>query len=455
MKLLFSNMLTHTGWFQDVLVEVDPRGMIVSLTTGAPEGQAPRIRGVAVPGVPNAHSHAHQRLMAGLAEAGSGRGDFMRWREVMYRMVSRIDPAGFEAVAALAYMEMLKAGYTSVAEFHYLHHDVDGSPYPQPEELGLRCIAAAREAGIAMTLLPVLYVHGGFGARPADAEQNRFTCDPSLYMDIYTALHQAAGGQPGLRLGFAPHSLRAADTTLIQKMLTQVRRVDPDAPAHIHVAEQRSEVDACVAWCGARPVQHLLDEVDVDRRWNLVHATHTNDAERRAMAAVRAAVVLCPTTEANLGDGLFAGREWLELNGAFAVGSDSQVTRCPAEELRLLEYAQRLATQSRLVLSANGGGSVGRFLLDGVLTGGARGLGQPCGVLEVGARADIVVLDEDHPALIARSGDDVLDSWIFSGGAACVRDVFVGGRQVVSDRRHVNESAIIDRYRKAAESLLS
>ena len=475
-KLLFSKMLTHRGWARDVLVEIDHQGMIAGLTTGSRDTKTPRIGGVAIPGVPNAHSHAHQRLLAGLAETGNGRGDFMRWRELMYTMVRKIDPESFEGVAALAYMEMLKAGYTSVAEFHYLHHDVNGSPYTQPEEMGLRCIAAAREAGIAMTLLPVLYVHGGFGARPAGTEQQRFVCDSSLYMDIYSALHNVVDGQPPLRLGLAPHSLRAVDETLIREVLATVRQVDPWAPVHVHIAEQRSEVEACMAWCGARPVQRLLDQVDVDARWNLVHATHTTDAERRSLAACQATVVLCPSTEANLGDGVFAAREWFELNGTFAVGTDSQVTLCPAEELRLLEYAQRLATESRLVLSAPGGGSVGRFLLQGALKGGARSMGHPpgsmghppgsmghppgsvggpCGMLAEGARADIVVLDDEHPSLIARTGDDVLDSWIFSGGASCVRDVFVAGKRVVSDHRHVNESAIVGRYRTAAESLLS
>ena len=233
-----------------------------------------------------------------------------------------------------------------------------------------------------------------------------------------------------------------------------MRQVEPAAPAHIHVAEQRSEVEACLAWCGARPVQRLLDQVDVDARWNLVHATHMNESERKALAGTGAAVVVCPTTEANLGDGVFGAREWLELDGTFAVGSDSQVSISPADELRMLEYAQRLLTESRLVLLPSGGGSVGRFLLDGALAGGARSLGQRCGALGEGGRADVVVLDKEHPALVARSDDDLLDAWIFTGGAACVRHVFVGGRQVVNDRCHVNESSIVNRYRDAAERLL-
>ena len=454
MKRLFSKMLTNEGWAHNALVQVDPRGVITALHTDANDTSVPRIDGVAIPGVPNAHSHAHQRLLAGLAESGAGRGDFMRWRELMYRAVGKYDPDTFEAVAALAYMEMLKAGYTSVAEFHYLHHDVDGSPYSQPAEMGLRCLAAARATGIAVTLLPVLYAYGGFGPRPADLGQARFVCERDQYMDIFVALCQAAEGESGHRVGFAPHSLRAADDALIREVLRAVRQIEPGAPAHIHVAEQNSEVEACLAWCGARPVQRLLDEVDIDARWNLVHATHMNRSERDALACTGATVVVCPTTEANLGDGVFAAPEWLERNGSFAVGSDSQVSISPADELRLLEYAQRLATESRLVLLPSAGGSVGRFLLDGAWAGGANSLGQPCGTLAEGERADIVVLDEDHPALVARSDDDLLDAWIFSGGSACVRHVFVGGRQVVDDRRHLDEASIVNRYRDAAACLL-
>ncbi len=446
-------MLTQDGWSPDVLVEIDPQGGICSIEPKARDGSAPRIPGIAIPGVPNAHSHAHQRLIAGLAEGGSG-SDFLRWRELMYRVVGKMDPDSFQAIAELAYMEMLKSGYTSVGEFHYLHHAPDGSPYSRPAEMGLRCIEAARETGIAMTLLPSLYAYGGFGSRPAQPEQARFLCDPATYMKIYCSLHAAVAGLGDVRVGFAPHSLRAVNEKLLQEVLAEVHREDPGAPVHIHVAEQRREVDACLEWCGASPVQRLMDTAPVDAGWNLVHATHMSNAERRALAAAQAAVVLCPSTEANLGDGVFAAREWLELNGAFAIGSDSQVTICPADELRLLEYGQRLVGETRNGLAVESGRSLGGFLLNRVLDAGAQALAQPCGVLSEGARADIVVLDEEHPALIGRTGDDVLDSWIFAGGAGCVRDVFVGGRHVVSDHRHVNQSAIVGRYRKAAESLL-
>ena len=452
-SLLFSRALTPDGWRDDVRVDLGGRGMICSLEPGCSDLSLAAIGGVAIPGVPNAHSHAHQRLLAGLAEAGAGNDSFIRWRELMYQVVSRIDPDSFQAVAALAYMEMLKSGYTSVAEFHYLHHDTDGGYFARPAEMGMRCIAAADDAGIALTLLPGLYAHGGFGGAPTGPEQARFVCDPERYLEIYSALHRAVEDRPAMRLGFAPHSLRAVDDGLLQEALAAVLGIDPDAPVHMHVAEQRSEVDDCLAWCGASPVQRLLDSVAVDARWNLVHATHMSDAERRALAASQAAVVLCPTTEANLGDGAFSAREWLDLNGRFSIGSDSQITISPADELRLLEYAQRLASESRNVLAGESAVSLGRSLLEGALQGGAAGLGQSCGVLEEGARADIVVLDSEHPALIARDGDTVLDSWIFSGGAACVRDVFVGGRQVVSEGRHVNEPQIVARYRKAAEAL--
>ena len=453
-SLLFSRALTPDGWRDHVRIDLDGEGTIRSLQPGCSDDSVPTIGGVAIPGVPNAHSHAHQRLLAGLAEAGAGNDSFMLWRELMYRVVSRIDPDSFQAVAALAYMEMLKSGYTSVAEFHYLHHDTNGAAYARSAEMGLRCVAAAEEAGIALTLLPCLYAHGGFGAAPAGPGQARFVCDSERYLEIYSELARAVEDRPGMRLGFAPHSLRAVDESLLREALSTVRQIDPDAPVHIHVAEQRAEVDTCLAWCGTPPVQCLLDNVAVDARWNVVHATHMSDAERRALAATQAAVVLCPTTEANLGDGAFSAREWMDLDGRFSIGSDSQVTISPADELRLLEYAQRLFYGSRNVLTGRPGRSVGRNLLEGALRGGAAGLAQPCGVLEEGARADIVVLDSEHPALIARDGDQVLDSWIFSGGAACVRDVFVAGRQVVSEGRHLNEPQIVARYRQAAEALL-
>ena len=453
-SLLFSRALTPDGWRDNLRVEVDGQGLIRSLEPGCSDTSLPAVGGVAIPGVPNAHSHAHQRLLAGLAETGSGRNSFLRWRELMYRVTSRIDPDSLQAVAALAYMEMLKSGYTSVAEFHYLHHGADGAPYAQPAEMGLRCIAAAEEAGIALTLLPSLYAYGGFGPAPAKPEQARFLCGSERYLEIYAALRHEARNRPGMRLGYAPHSLRAVDMPLLREALAAVRQLDADAPVHMHAAEQRAEVEACLAWCGASPVQLLLDSVAVDGRWNLVHATHMSDAERRALAASRAAAVLCPTTEANLGDGAFAAGEWLDSDGRFSIGSDCQVTICPAQELRLLEYAQRLTCESRNVLADGSGQSLGRTLLEGALKGGAAGLAQRCGVLEAGARADIVVLDSEHPALIARRGDSILDSWIFSGGAACVREVFVGGRLVVSEGRHVNERQIVARYREAAEALL-
>ena len=453
-ELLFSKMLTDKGWSRNVLVEIDSQGMIRRIDADMDGAQAQMIGGVAIPGVPNAHSHAHQRLLAGLAETGAGQDSFTRWRELMYRIVGRIVPDRFQAVAALAYMEMLKSGYTSVAEFHYLHHEAGGSPYAQPAEMGLRCIDAAENAGIALTLLPSLYAYGGFGPAPAGVGQARFVCDAGGYMDIYSALAKAVEDRPEVRLGFAPHSLRAVDEPLLKEVLAGVRQTDPDAPVHMHVAEQRSEVEDCLAWCGATPVQRLLDSIAVDAHWNLVHATHMSDSERSALAATQASVVLCPTTEANLGDGTFPARKWLDLEGRFSIGSDSQIMISPTAELRLLEYAQRLASESRNVLAEESGESLGRVLLECALMGGAVALAQRCGVLEEGARADIVVLDSEHPALIARDGDEVLDSWIFAGGAACVRDVFVGGRQVVSGGRHVNEPEIVARYREAARALL-
>ncbi|WP_446831799.1 formimidoylglutamate deiminase [Candidatus Foliamicus sp.] len=452
-ELLFSKLLAPGGWLEDALVAFDSRGLITQVVSEVRHSSARRISGLAVPGMPNAHSHAHQRLLAGLAESGQASDSFARWRQQMHRMLQAIDPGRFQAVAALAYMEMLKSGYTSVAEFHYLHHAPGGLPYAQPAEMGQRCIAAAQQSGIALTILPSLYAHGGFN-QAAGPQQSRFACGVDAYLDIFSALHKDTCGAPGMNIGYAPHSLRAVDETMMQRALEGAREIAPQAPVHIHVAEQKSEVEGCLAWRQARPLQFLLDRMDVDSSWHLVHATHANAVELRALARSGATVVLCPTTEANLGDGLFSIRAWLDMNGKIAIGSDSQITINPADELRLLEYAQRLLRESRNVLAAPGSASIGRSLLEGAAGGGAGSLAQPCGAVQEGSRADIVVLDEDHPALVARDGDQALDSWIFSGGAACVRDVFVGGKQVVEKGRHVNEQAILARYREAAESLL-
>lgn len=436
--LFLDAALLPDGWAQDVLVGCDEAGRIISITPGAaPPTSAERLPGVALPGVPNLHSHAPQRAIAGLGErSGSGPDSFWSWREAMYRAVGRTGPEELQAIAVQLYIEMLQAGYTTVAEFHYLHHDKDGRPYADPAEMSRRLVAAARTAGIRLLLLPVLYVTGGFGGAAPVTGQRRFLHDPSGFLGLVQTLRRDAATIPTVTVGVAPHSLRAVNPD----RLAELAGATPDGPIHIHVAEQQREVEECLAAYGRRPVELLAETVALDKRWCLIHATHVNAAETGALARSGAVAGLCPTTEANLGDGLFPAEAYMAAGGRLGVGSDSHISINPVEELRWLEYGQRLFSQRRAVLSGGPMRSVGRTLLEAVLAGGAQACGGG-GALAVGQPADIAVLDADHPLLAARDGDAVLDSWIFAGNTALVRHVAVGGRVVVRDRHHREQDA--------------
>jgi formimidoylglutamate deiminase len=441
-KVGFASALLPEGWRQGVEIEIDDRGMIAAVHSGSSKP----LKGIAIPAMPNVHSHAHQRLMAGLAEkAGPGADSFWTWREAMYGFALRIGPEDLEAVAAQLYIEMLKAGFSVVGEFQYLHHQPNGQPYDNPAELSLRCIAAAERAGISMTMLPALYRYGGFGRQEPQPGQRRFINDAGQFLNIYNKLSE----MPGIKLGIAPHSLRAADTALVNAVVAAVVA----GPIHIHIAEQLKEVEDCRHWCGKRPVELLLGEFELSSRWCCIHATHMTGEETKRLAETGAIVGLCPTTEANLGDGIFPGHQYLEAKGNIAIGSDSHISVSPAEDLRQLEYSQRLRDHARNVLAAAPGQSTGRKLYEAALKGGAQATAQPVGAIAPGYRADIVVLDLDHPALIGREGDDILDSWIFSGGNACVKDVYVAGKEVIKDRHHEREEEILNGFRAAVKRL--
>lgn len=455
-KLKFASALLPSGWTSDVTLSLDGDGMITDVAAGDPNNTAKALKGFAIPAVPNVHSHAHQRLMAGLAEvAGPGADSFWTWREVMYGFALKLGPEDLEAVAAQLYVEMLKSGSTIVGEFQYLHHQPDGSPYKEPAELSLRCLAAAEEAGIAITMLPTLYAYGGFGGQKPTEGQRRFINDANRYLKILSSLDKASKGHGLRQLGISPHSLRAVTRELLNEVIDGLDGMGrASAPIHIHVAEQTKEVDDCIAWSkGTRPVEYLLDNFTLSSRWCGIHATHMTADETKRMAVSGMIAGLCPTTEANLGDGTFPADLFLKNKGAIAIGSDSHISVSPAEDLRQLEYSQRLRDRTRNALAAGPGKSTGRTLLDAALKGGAKSMAQPVGVLAPGYRADIAVLDDEHPALIGRSGDSVLDSWIFSGGNACVRDVFVAGEPVVTDRRHIKEEAIEKKFRAAVKRL--
>lgn len=448
--------LLPSGWRADVRLEVDGRGFLSAVEPGARAGDGERLPGAVLPGVPNLHSHAFQRALAGLAEGGRGADvpdGFRGWRELMYRFLARLDPEDVEAIAAQLYVEMLLSGYTSVAEFHYLHRARDGTPYREPAETSLRLLEAARTAGIGLTLLPCLYTSGGFGGEPAAEGQRRFLTSVDELFGIVDRVAATVDDDPRVRLGLALHSLRAVTPPELDDAVAAARSRDREAPIHVHAAEQAREVEDCLAWSGGRPVEWLLENAPVDRSWCVVHATHVDEREVRALAASGAVAGLCPSTEANLGDGLFPLAAYLEAGGRFGIGSDSHVSVSPVEELRWLEYGQRLASGRRGVAAGRADASTGARLFGDAVGGGAAALGQPVGELAPGARADWVVLDADHPSLVGRGGDRLLDAWIFSGNRSPVRHVMVAGRWRVRDGRHPDGGEIADRYRRVARRL--
>lgn len=404
-----------------------------------------------LPGLPNLHSHAFQRAMAGLAERrgpeggqkdGSQASDsFWTWREAMYRFVGRMTPDHLLAIAAQAQVEMLESGFTRVGEFHYLHHDADGRPYADPAAMSAAIVAAAAETGIGLTLLPVLYTHSGFGGLPAQPGQRRFVHDLDGFARLLEAARRHAARLPDAVVGVAPHSLRA----VTPDQLAHVPHLAGDAPIHCHIAEQEREVADCVAWSGQRPVAWLLDHAPVDARWCLVHATHMTGAETAALAASGAVAGLCPITEANLGDGLFPAEAFLAAGGRIGVGSDSNVRIDAAEELRLLEYGQRLALHRRAVLAGAPGASTAEALFDASVSGGAQALGCSGGMVE-GASADIVSLNSGHPGLIGHGPESLLDAWVFAAGSGAIDGVWRHGAKVVSGGRHHAREAIARRY---------
>lgn len=437
--------LTPEGWRQDVRIVIG-NGRIVTMEEGVSPQPGDERHAVVVTAMPNLHSHAFQRAMAGLAEVrGPGADSFWSWRATMYRFALTMTPEHLEAVAAQLYIEMLETGFGRVGEFHYLHHGQSGRPYANIAELAERIAAASRDAGIALTLLPVFYAHSGFGGgAPADG-QRRFINSVDQFEALMENCRTLLSGLPGARLGVAPHSLRAATP----EELARIVPLADGGPVHIHVAEQVKEVEDCVAWSGARPVEWLLDNAPVDERWCLIHATHMTEVETRNVAGRGAVAGLCPLTEANLGDGVFNAPLFLSEGGRFGIGSDSNIRISVADELCQLEYSQRLHLKARNVI-AEPSGSTARRLFDGAVEGGGAALGAPVGLM-VGGAADLVSLDVSAVPYLA--GDKILDHWMFAGGVRpdCV---WVGGVKLVEDGRHVRRTAINKRFKATMQQLL-
>ena len=441
MKYYARDALLPSGWARDVRLSVEG-GNIVALEAGGAAAGAERLAGPVLPGMANLHSHAFQRAMAGLTEVGAApHDDFWSWRDLMYRFMERLTPEQSHAIASQLYIEMLKHGYTAVAEFHYVH---------DPAEMLDRHVDAAHDAGIAITVLPALYRWAGFGQKPLEPRQARFASSVRSILDTLARLQ--AKKSADVRVGIAPHSLRAVDPESLKGLLAGV---DPQAPIHIHAAEQTREVEECTLAYGKRPVEWLLENFALDGRWCLVHATHVQQTEVAGLAASGAVAGLCPTTEANLGDGIFPLLNYRGASGRWGIGGDSHVSRDPAEELRMLEYVQRLVMRRRNLNISSTSAAVGTTLWLEAAAGGAQALGRTMGALAPGKRADFVVLDAERPDLAARSDDAIANAFVFSGATDLVRDVMVGGRWVVRERHHVLEEKAAARYARTLAELLS
>jgi formimidoylglutamate deiminase len=426
------------GWAADTEIGIDSAGQIAAVRSGVPYAGGAVRAGLVIPGVPNVHSHAFQRAMAGRAEhMVPGADNFWTWREGMYTLANALSPVDLETIATLAYCEMLAAGYTAVCEFHYLHHGPGGQRYSDRTETSRALIRAARSAGIRLVLLPVLYMHGGFGARATEPRQAAFVNAVPEYLGLLEALSGLA--ERTVSFGVAFHSLRAVSPEAMEHVLDAVS--GQPLPIHLHIAEQAREVRDCEAWSGKRPIAWLLDRGIADERWCLVHATHANDAELRGIAAAGAVVGLCPTTEANLGDGVFPLEPYLAAGGRMAIGSDSQVSVSPVEELRWLEYGQRLALGRRNVGATAAEPHTGARLFRSVVAGGAQALGVKAGAIAPGQAADLLELDAASPSFAGAGADEVLDRLVFAGNRPLVKNVMVAGRWVVRGGRHPDEES--------------
>lgn len=455
--LFATTALLPDGWADNVLIEIDKEGWIVGVDAFKNRKdtvEAEIIEAPLIPGIPNAHSHAFQRAFAGLAERAGGRKEtFWNWRDTMYRFVGQLDPEDMEPIAALVFIDMLKAGYTTVCEFHYLHHQQDGKPYPDRAVFSREIIRAALETGIGITLLPALYAWGGFGEKiPADG-QKRFLNTVSSLMRLIEELYGEFKDVPQVTLGLAHHSLRAVSPEMLREGTAAVRALLPEAPVHILISSQRHEVNDCVAWSGKRPIAWLLENGVVDDKWCLVHATHMDTGELSALARSGAVVALCPSAEANMGDGVFPLVEYFGAGGRFALGSSSNIMINPMEEMRWLEYVQRLTHHERTLLQSHEIPSVGGTIFDRILSGGARASGRKTGRIEIGHRADFIVIDPDLSGMTDRFRDHILDAAIFSCARNPVRDVMAGGRWVVKDRLHKREEHALERFRAVMAKL--
>ncbi|MBR7799765.1 formimidoylglutamate deiminase [Undibacterium fentianense] len=449
--LFAKNALLSTGWASNVRLHWNQVGDFTEIEFNAQASPFEKQVGFVSPGMSNLHSHAFQRAMAGMTEiAGEGPDSFWTWRDLMYRFALAITPEQMRVIAAQLYMECLRHGYTSICEFHYVHRDPKGEWFEDRAETSQRVIDAARHTGIGMTMLPVLYSYADFQLQPLREDQRRFNTSVDEILRIVERLESQRDAQ--VEVGVAPHSLRAASTQQIAELVAALPK---DRPIHIHIAEQMREVNACIAATGRRPVELLFDTQSVDQRWCLVHATHLNESEIAAMAASQSVAGICTSTEGNLGDGFFELPAYIAAQGRFGIGTDSHVSQSVIEEIRWLEYGQRLRSQGRNIASIQGQRRVADYLWQQCLAGGAQATGRAVGSLEKGKRADFMVFDDTHPNLQDLSAPEVLSTVVFAGNDPMIRDVYVGGNLLVENGRHHDQERIQQEYRTCMRQLRS
>ncbi len=449
-KIWAERALLVDGWAHDVSVTIDS-GRISDLQAGTnPHPDATRV-GALLPAPANLHSHAFQRAMAGLTEARGPdpRDSFWTWRQLMFRFLDHLSPDDVQAITAFVQMQMLEAGYSAVAEFHYLHHAPGGQPYDNLAEMSQRIVAAADQTGIGLTLLPVLYQYGGCDQRALGPGQIRFGNDVERFLKLLQGAEAALAALPiDARSGIAPHSLRAVSPEGLAACIA----LRPDAPVHMHLAEQLAEVEEVQHARGARPVEWLLANADIDSRWCLIHCTQMQPHETLALAATGAVAGLCPITESSLGDGIFDGVRYADAGGRWGIGSDSNIRISLSEELRTLDYSQRLRDQSRAAL-ATAQKSTGRILIESAARGGAQATGRDAGEISIGKLADLLALDTSHIDLDGCTGDTHIDAFAFAADDRAISDVWAAGRHLVTGGRHMHHDAISAGYRAVVRRL--
>lgn len=455
MKLYADSVLIGNQWQRDKTITIDAQGIICAIDSGY-GADATKLQGALVPGMVNCHSHAFQRAFAGFSEYRANSQDsFWSWRDIMYCFVAKMSPDDLYRVSRFLYLEMLRAGYTSVAEFHYLHHQPDGTAFTDPAEMSHQVINAADSVGIAITHLPVLYSYAGFGEQTANPGQARFINTLDDYWQLVTALKGRYQNLDKVEFGVAPHSLRAVSKNQLDELVPLAKQLGQQTPLHIHIAEQTAEVDDCAAFYGARPVEWLMDNFELQQNWCLIHATHLSAEEIGRLANTGAVVGVCPTTEANLGDGIFAAEEYLSAGGRIAIGSDSHIAINLADEIRSLEYSQRLKLRQRAVLSSPQQTSVGTHLYTHCAEAGASTVNQKVGSIAIGKRADLVLLDSEQPTLYAKPLEFLLDAAIFACDKLPVKSVMVGGQWVLQDGEHLQQEAVKRDYLTVMKKLSS